>query len=55
MENNQLQSFLEVMPVLKDILQAIAQGQQFAFKEVTDALEEIVMSAQSLHNLTKMI
>ena len=36
-------------------VQAVAQGQQFAIKEATDALEEIVISAQSLHSLAKMI
>jgi hypothetical protein len=35
-------------------VQAVAQGQQSAIKEVTDALEEIVMSAEALHNLAKM-
>lgn len=36
-------------------VQAIAEGQRSAINEVTEALEAIVMSAQSLHNLAKMV
>ena len=47
-------SIREAMKTVQQV-QAVAQGQQLAIKEATDALEEIVMSAQSLHNLSKMI
>lgn len=36
-------------------VQAVAEGQRLAIKEVTEALEEIVMSAEALHSLAKMV
>lgn len=35
-------------------VQGVAEGQRLAIKEVSDALEEIVMSAEALHDLAKM-
>lgn len=47
-------SIIETIKSVKQV-QAVAEGQRSAIKEVTEALEEIVMSAQSLHNLAKMV
>jgi hypothetical protein len=44
----------ETIKAVKQV-QDVAEGQRLAIKEVSDALEEIVMSAEALHSLAKMV
>jgi hypothetical protein len=45
--NNSIRETIKAVQQVQDV----AQGQRFAIKEVTEALEEIVMSAGALHSL----
>lgn len=48
--NNSIRETIKAVQQVQDV----AEGQRLAIKEVTDALEEIVMSAEALHSLAKM-